>query len=147
MRATRMALGAFAVALLAGPAVAGTFDDDLAVVKKALTPQGAPSPEPAAQVTPTGPREERRVARRGEKPTWLKVRVVEKGDKRARVSVNVPLALARALGDGFPIDLRCRRHARDHHAVRLGEVLDALESGQELVEIEDEDTTVKVWVE
>ena len=37
----------------------------------------------------------------------------------------------------------------DHrcHTVRLSEVLRSLETGQELVEIEDDEATVKVWVE
>jgi len=55
----------------------------------------------------------------------------------------------RALGDDS-IDWGCRSADGDRdrcHTVRLSEVLRSLETGQELVEIEDDEATVKVWVE
>jgi len=48
------------------------------------------------------------------------------------------------------IDWGCRSGEGDRgkcHSVRLSEVLRSLEAGQELVEIEDDEATVKVWVE
>jgi hypothetical protein len=53
---------------------------------------------------------------------WFKVRVVEKAGKKARVTLNLPIGLVPPL-------------------------LRALDSGQSLVEIDDEDATVRVWVE
>ena len=83
---------------------------------------------------------------------WFKVRVVEKGSNRAKVTVNLPIALVRALDD-FPIDIG--GHGRYHNGeyrdgertIKLGEVLATLEGGQSLVEIDDDDATVRVWVE
>lgn len=143
---------------MAGPVLAAA-DDDLAVVKKAVavaepgqTAAQAEAPPKAAPV------------RRGDKPEpqWLRVRVLEKdakGETRKRVSVNLPLALVRAMND-FPIDL-CRHHYRGKHEarkdearkderrceLRVADVLAALEAGEQLVEVEAENATVKVWVE
>ena len=145
-------LVAGAVLAMAGPVLAA--DDDLAVVKKAVavaepgqTAAPAEAPAKAAQV------------RRGDKPEpqWLRVRVLEKdakGETRKRVSVNLPLSLVRAMDD-FPIDL-CRHHYRwkdesrkDERRceLKVADVLAALEAGEQLVEVEAEDSTVKVWVE
>ncbi len=79
------------------------------------------------------------------------MRITEKGAKKARVNVNVPIALVRALGDDFPIDIGRHGRWRGRHgyekAIRLGEVLATLEAGQSLVEIDDDDATVRIWVE
>lgn len=146
-------LVAGAALAMAGPVLAAA-DDDLAVVKKAVAVaqpgQGAAQAETPAEAAPV---------RRGDKPEpqWLRVRVLEKdakGDTRKRVSVNLPLSLVRAMDD-FPIDL-CRHHYRwkdesrkDERRceLKVADVLAALEAGQELVEVEGEDATVKVWVE
>ena len=79
------------------------------------------------------------------KPRWLRVRIVEKGGKHGRVSVNLPLAVVRAFGDDWPIH-GCRR-CGNGHGPTIGEVLRALDSGESLVEIDDEDATVRVWVD
>ena len=51
------------------------------------------------------------------------------------------------LGDDWPIGLDCKRD-RDHgHGPTLGQVLRALDAGESLVEIEDEESTVRVWVD
>ena len=142
---TTVALGlrAAGVAGLAGAGAAGVGEDDLAIVKKAV----------ARPVPPAGAArmEEkfRPAARAGREPQWFKVRVVERGTGRKRVTVNLPLSLVRALGDDA-IDWGCRGDAdgrRECHTVRLSEVLRSLESGQELVEVEDDEAVVKVWVE
>jgi hypothetical protein len=131
-------LGAVGAALILGGAVAA--DDDLAVVKRATTgeAQAAPEAEKAAPA-PKG---------NAAAPQWLKVRIVEKNGKKSRVSVNVPLALVHALGDECPIDwhLKAGRQG-ETRKVRLSDVLKALQSGQDIVQIEDEEATVKVWVE
>jgi hypothetical protein len=157
---------AFVVVLaLAGTAETGRAaggEDDLAIVKKAVAspaPRGrviriasTPAPQAAPAVPPVtvapaadvAPR-----ARAGREPQWFKVRVVERATGRKKVTINLPLSLVRALGDDT-IDWGCRSGDGDRdrcHTVRLSEVLRSLETGQELVEIEDEEATVKVWVE
>ena len=158
----RTMLLAVAAAAWSGALLAG--DDDLAVVRKAVsTAQASPRPAPPAEAPPGAAQ-----APGGQgkaEPRWFRVRVFErdgKGETRKRVSVNLPLSLVRAMDD-FPIDL-CRHHhradepAKDDPAreggasrrrcdLRLGDVLAALEAGQQLVEIEAEEATVKVWVE
>jgi hypothetical protein len=152
------------VLALAGTAGAGRVaggEDDLAIVKKAVAsppprvrgtrvastpaPQAAPAvaAAPTPPVTEAAPR-----VRAGREPQWFKVRVVERVTGRKKVTINLPLSLVRALGDDT-IDWGCRSVAGDHrcHTVRLSEVLRSLETGQELVEIEDDEATVKVWVE
>ena len=159
----RAALLAGMAAMAAGTAAA--FEDDLAIVKRAVAKQEArqevkpvPAPTPVpkaalddeADVDRDRPAARRpRAARTGPEPQWLKVRVTEKGAKRARVTVNLPIALVRALGDDFPLDFGERRWPRRERerALRLGEVLAMLEAGQPLVEIDDDEALVKVWVE
>jgi hypothetical protein len=159
---TTVALGLLlaGVAGLAGAGAVGVGEDDLAIVKKAVA-SPRPVARPAktedrrdqvaavAQVTPSAVPEVRSAARAGREPQWFKVRVVERGTGRKKVTVNLPLSLVRALGDDT-IDWGCRGDAdgrRQCHTVRLSEVLRSLESGQELVEVEDDDAVVKVWVE
>jgi hypothetical protein len=61
----------------------------------------------------------------------------------------MPLALVRAFGD-LPIDCH-HRHGepgdRERCSLRLDQVLDALDKGQDLVEIDDDDKLVRVWIE
>jgi hypothetical protein len=115
-------------------------DDDLAVVKKAVATE--PTPAPRIALAREGSRSEAGEARprTTAEPRWLKVRVVESGSHKSRVTVNLPLAMVRALGDDFPIDLGSAH-------LRLSEVLKSLESGEPLVEVKKPDTTVRVWVE
>jgi len=161
-RRERVAWGAVVVAA-AGLAAAGAGgaagsgigpEDDLAVVKRAVSAQRAvqAAPDRPGATRMEGDDLPRAAARprrtSGEEPTWLKVRVTEKGTNRKKVTVNLPLALVRAVGDDWPrIDFACGddRHARC--GIKVSEVLAALESGQDLVEIDDEDTMVRVWVE
>ena len=91
MKTTTLTL-ALALAALAAPAAAGSADDDLAVVKKARPP-----------ARPGGHRRGPAPARRKDDPQWFRVRIVEKGKKKATVKVNLPLALVHAFGDDVPI--------------------------------------------
>ena len=118
-----------------GPAA----DDDLAVVKKAVAPAPTPDPKesPARPASTTG---DRTAKTRTTEPQWLKVRIVESGAHKSRVTVNLPLAMVRALGDDFPVDVGSTH-------LRLSEVLRTLESGEPLVEVKSPDSTVRVWVE
>ena len=122
-------------------------EDDLALVKKAVA-KG--SPTVVAQDA-----EPRAASRKGREPQWFKVRVSEKkGTKGTKVSVNLPLALVRAMGEDWPLDIHCgrpcgsdRHSGKDRVRLTLGDVLRALDSGQDLVQVDDEDATVRVWVE
>jgi hypothetical protein len=129
-----------ALVLVGGSASAGSLEDDLAVVKKAITRAPAEKTESQAQEKDAaGAR-----ARKGREPQWLHVRVVEKAGQK--VSVNLPLALVRAMGDDIPIGLHCGREGK-RATLTIGEVLRALDSGQDLVQVDHEDATVRVWVE
>jgi len=149
--AVMVALG---LAVTAGAGLAASGEDDLAIVKKAVA-----SPNPAraraagaaasAHATTSESRVVAQAVRTGREPQWFKVRVVDRGTGRKKVTINLPLSLVRALGDDT-IDWGCRNGEGDRekcHSVRLSEVLRSLEAGQELVEIEDDEATVKVWVE
>ena len=138
-------------AAIALPAAADRGEDDLQVVRKAVASSSVPA---AAQEKPRPPAEEEPMPPQARRPLkssdlkWLHVRVAPKaGGKSGRVSVNVPLGLVRMFGDDWPIPTGpgCRRHDRCH--LTLGEILRALDSGQTLVDIEDDEATVKVWVE
>jgi hypothetical protein len=139
----RKTVPALAVLLCAGLLVgdqavrAGVSEDDLTVVKRAVAQATTPAPQP--------PDDRPALVRSGGKPQWLRVRISERGGKRVRV--NLPLAVVRAVGD-WPIDFGCgwdgeRRRCK----LRLSEVLEALDAGQSLVEVDDDGTTVRIWVE
>ena len=133
---------AILVAALAAPVAADRAEDDLQLVRKAVASSSGvartrpPAEEPPAEAKPA--------PRRGE-PQWFRVRVVAKAGKHARASVDLPLGIARWLGDDWPIARD--GHCRKDHCPTLGEVLRALDSGQSLVEIEDEEASVRVWVD
>jgi len=129
-------------AALAAPAAADRGEDDLQVVRKAVA-----SSTRVAQARPPAeepPAEAKAAPSKGE-PRWLRVRIVEKAGKHGRVSINLPLGIARSLGDDWPISPRGQCHK--DHCPTLGEILRALDSGQSLVEIEDDEATVRVWVD
>jgi hypothetical protein len=134
MKTTTLVLAVGLAVALATPAGAdgNSVDDDLAVVKNATASSGNASP-----ATPeAAPR------RSDDEPKWFRVRIVEKGQKKATVKINLPLFLVHAVGDDVPIP-GCEGKKK----LTLGEVLRALDSGENLVEIDDEDATVRVWVE
>jgi hypothetical protein len=128
--------GVAAAALLVGRVAARGPEDDLTLVKRAVGDE------------PAGPQEakEAKASPRGE-AKWLKVRINETKGKRAKVVVNLPLSLVRALGDDVPIHWGHRHGDGHRRAIRLSEILEALDAGQELVQIESDDATVRVWVE
>jgi hypothetical protein len=121
----------------------GVEEDDLLVVRRAVAQN---RPETATPIPPTID-EERPPARKAATPKWLRVRITERG--RKKVSINVPLSLARAVGEDLPIHWGCRRRCDDdeRRTVRLGDVLRALDSGQDIVQVDSDEGTVRVWVE
>jgi hypothetical protein len=139
-RAWMLAAGIAGAALALGGlvrAAAQETADDLTVVKRAVAQAPAAPAAKAAAIAP-----------RSGKPQWFKVRVVDKSSKRGRVTVNLPLALVRALGD-TPFDWRCGgdEHPARRCSIKVADVLETLEAGQELVEVDDENSIVKIWVE
>jgi hypothetical protein len=134
---------AILAAALAAPAAADRAEDDLQVVRKAVASASASAVRPPAEAPPSASADPRPEPRKAE-PRWLHVRVVGKGSRHARVSIDLPLGLARSLGDEWPLAPgRCRRD----RCQTLGEVLRSLASGQSLVEIESDEATARVWVE
>ncbi len=141
----RTPLYAAVIALaLAAPAGADRTDDDLAAVKKAVAAAPSRASSPAAART-TAEEEPPAVRRQGGEAKWLRVKVVEKANKGAKVSLSLPLGLVRSFGDEWPLHL-CHRGA-EGRCPTIGAVLRSLDSGQSLVEIDDEDATVRIWVE
>jgi hypothetical protein len=132
MKTTTLLLALGLAAALTAPAGGDAVDDDLAVVKKATAPTVS-GPESTSEAQP---------GRSDEEPQWLRVRIVEKGRKKATVKVNLPLVLLRAFEDDVPIP-----GCKGEQEITLGDVLRALDSGENLVEIEDDGATVRVWVE
>ena len=138
-------------AAIAVPALADRADDDLMAVRKAVAQAQAASPAPTVEkARPPAEQEPAPQARpplRASDLKWLHVRVTPKaGSKSGRVSVNLPLGLVRAFGDDWPVPTPgCRHH--DRCRLTLGDILRSLDSGQTLVDIEDDEATVKVWVE
>lgn len=160
MGETRWAWGIVAV-LVIGPMQASAsmpsppgVEDDLAVVKRAVAASGQttqPTPLPKAADKSAPVPEPRKT---GNKPQWLRVRIVEKGNKKGKVSVNLPLSVVRAVGDDLPLDFHCSDRDREdgerrHRAcsIKIGDILQALDTGQDLVEVDDDEATVRVWVE
>ena len=130
-------LAAGLLALSPGAFGAGSADDDLAIVKKAVSESSA---RPAASAV--GAEREGVTARQdGRAPRWLKVRVHERSGKR--VSINLPLSLARAVGD-IPIDYDCGSH---RCRLTVGDVLRSLDGGEDIVQVDSEKATVRVWLE
>jgi hypothetical protein len=136
---------AAALAALAFPAGAAERDDDLALVKRAVARNEASQvATPPAELTPPAP-----PARASRAPRWLKVRIAPESGGGEKVSVNVPLALVRLVGD-VDVDLGCedeREREREACRVSVLDLLDGLKPGQNLVEIEGGDATIRVWVE
>jgi hypothetical protein len=148
--AVAVAMAAAAGVVVAAGQGAGP-EDDLTVVKRAVAQSTPVAPAEAGPVRTEGeePPSASAPPRRttGKEPTWLKVRVTEKGSGRKKVTINLPLALVRAIDDGSPIDFGCGGVRRRHCSIRLAEVLATLEAGQDIVEVDDEDALVRVWVE
>jgi len=139
-----LAMAVLGVAL-ATPAGAGSAEDDLQAVKKAVLAGAASQARPPAEDPAPAPRAKPRSRTGG--PMWFRVRIVEKANKGARVSVNLPIGLVRSLGDDWPLPSYHGCRKRDHCGATLGEILRALDTGQDLVQIEDDEATVRVWVD
>lgn len=128
--------------LLPPPLPADGAGDDLAAVRKAVA--SAEPARPAVERPSPRAAEAKPSKSRGEMK-WFRVRVEEKTGKAGRVSINLPLGLVRMLGDDWrPRDCRTCEGGR---GPTLGEILRSLDSGQSLVEIEDAEASVRVWID
>ena len=146
---------------LAGPSfVARAADDDLAVVKRAVATTevlddapARPAPRAQVRVEPRAEgRAEPRVRRSEGRAHFLKVRVVEgKKDRRdEKVSITVPLVVLALLDSDATVDLaQLGVKGLEGHSkkMRVAELLESFEPGQTLVEVDAEDSHVRVWVE
>jgi hypothetical protein len=121
--------------------------DDLAAVRRAVASTAEEARPPAEATAPA----ERRAAAKSARPRraageaqWLRLKVVEKGEKHARVSLRLPLALVRSAGEDWrlPDCDGCRRFG-----TTLGELLRALRGGESLLEIDDDEAVVRIWIE
>ena len=133
---------AIVVAALAAPAAADRTEDDLQVVKKAV---GSSSQVAQARPPAEEPPAEAKAAPRKAEARWFRVRITEKGGRHGHVSINLPIGIARALGEDWPVAPHGECH-RDH-CQTIGEILRALDSGQSLVEIDNEEASVRVWID
>jgi hypothetical protein len=121
-------------------------EDDLAVVRRAVAHgsggSGAPAEEPRAEPAPAP----RKAASSRTEAHWLRVRVTKKFTG-AKVKVDIPLFLARAFGAEIPLEWGCRRHGDGDRPMKLADVLDMLDSGQDVVSIDTREASVRVFVE
>ncbi|HEY6551803.1 MAG TPA: hypothetical protein VI669_00525 [Vicinamibacteria bacterium] len=139
-RLTFMGIGAVLLGPGGSALALGSGEDDLALVRRAVA-DATPAARSDAYPAPQRPR-----AQKAE-PKWLRVRIKENGGK-STVSVNVPLALARLLGDDIPLDLACgNKRDRRRSELRLGDLLQSLDSGQDIVQIDGDDGSVRVWID
>ena len=122
-------------------------EDDLAVVRRAVAANGSgnvpsPSEEPRTERAPAP-----RNADRAAEPHWLRVRVTKKVTG-AKVKVDIPLFIARAAFAEMPLEWGCKRHGRTgDRPMKLADVLDLLDSGQDVVSIDTREASVRVFVE
>jgi hypothetical protein len=128
--------------LLAAAEATKAKEDDLALVKRAVA-RNEPAVHPRVEAIPAP-----RTVAPAREPQWFKVRVVEKATGKKKVTINLPLTLVKAMGDDMPIDWPCSGlDSKARSNVKLSQLLATLEAGQDLVQVDDEDSEVRVWVE
>ena len=74
----------------------------------------------------------------------LKIRVVEKGSGESKVSVTIPLALARLALSALPEEEKARLAEEGYD---LDSILDLMIKTGEMIRIEDEEATIRIWIE
>jgi hypothetical protein len=141
-----LVLGLLAATLAGGGLCA---EDDLDVIRRALSADARSGSALGRDAATATTRDATLAVKKGE-PQWLRVRVTGKGEKKQRVSVNLPLAFVKAVGGDWPLHFgrACHREQEAHYcSIKLSEVLRSLDAGQDIVELDDEQQTVRVWVE
>jgi len=133
-----------AVCLLApapSPALVVASEDDLAVVRRAVA--GGSGTTVAEDHSRT--RAASKVRREAQ---WLRVRVTHK-DGRGKVKFDLPLFVARTVGGEIPIEWgACPKGSKaGKGSTKLAEVLDLLDAGDDVVRIETEDASIRIFVD
>jgi hypothetical protein len=120
--------------------VAEEDDDDL--VQRARL--GLLRCDPSSLDAPERPR----AAPPGEAPSrWLKVRIFEKAHSRAKLSLNIPMALADLAFKSLPDDARLELRKKGYDADNFWERLRRLPPAQ-ILEIEGDDgERIQIWIE
>ena len=114
-------------------------EDDLSVVRRAVSQASAGGSSTHVEV-----RGEKRKSARGQ---WVKVRITEKG-KGTKLSIDLPLGLVQGLGADIPLQWDCKQHGHHRHGhTRLSDVLELLDSGEDVVRIDAEGATIRVFVD
>jgi len=119
------------VALLA-PQVAAPAelpDGDLAAVRRAVAQDEAGEASPPAGDEPR------------ESPGWIRLQVLDKATGERPVTLSVPLALLDACVG------KKEQQERGERQSRLRELLEALGSARSLVEIDSEESEIRIWIE
>jgi hypothetical protein len=112
----------------------------------------AATDDAAARRKPVASAKDESDAKVQHRPEWLRVEV-QKGGKdhqEKTVSIRLPLAVLRLLGKEASVDLtQFGVHTSNEvpKKVPVADLLDALESGSTIVEVNEADSHVKVWVE
>jgi hypothetical protein len=98
----------------------------------ASTPSAAPPPAPRTSFR---------------EATWIRVRIYEKGASKAKVSVNLPVALAELVFKSLPDDARAELRRKGYDADNFWERLKKL-GPTEILSIDNEDgERVQIWFE
>jgi predicted secreted protein len=81
-----------------------------------------------------------------DKVTWFKLEVTEKGTEKSKVKIKVPVALIDLMADCVKKDVKIKDGKCDIDLKKIMKILK--EHGpMTVVEIEDDDCTVKIWFE
>jgi tetratricopeptide (TPR) repeat protein len=82
---------------------------------------------------------------------WLKVRILERGHQEPTVSINLPLALAKALFNSLPEEAKRELTKKGYDADNFFERLDRLgngAAGTSIIDIQgDEGERIQIWIE
>ena len=119
--------------------------------KHARAPQGTTLPESGASGTARPTRHLLGEPRRSGGPDapnrWLKVRIFEKAHSRAKLSLNIPMALADLAFKSLPDDARQELRKKGYDADNFWERLRRLPPAQ-ILEIEGDDgERIQIWIE
>ncbi len=92
------------------------------------------------------PEELRGIGEEAPRGSWvLKIRVWEKGDKEASLSINLPWALASLALQSIPDEEKRTIRSKGYDLNRILD--DLVRSKESLLEIKSEDSIVKIWIE
>jgi hypothetical protein len=125
----------------ASPALVVASEDDLAVVRRAVA-SGSGTPRDEDHSGAGAASKSRREAQ------WLRVRVTHK-DGRGKVKFDLPLFVARTIGGEIPIEWGACSKGRKagKGRAKLADVLDLLDAGDDVVRIETEDASIRIFVD